>query len=125
MMSKQEALDGDICLCKCSPPPVIHASQNDCFHNSDDAAAVVASMQTSLPVSASPSGEIYDEQVQVIDKITEKPIPNLSYFIKTQSGTVYSGYTNDEGLCERIVTSEPEELFVWLGKDAENQIGRL
>lgn len=32
MMGKQQALEGDICICMCDPPPVCLASQHDSFH---------------------------------------------------------------------------------------------
>jgi hypothetical protein len=32
MFGKEQALEGDICLCKCNPPPVMIASQNRSFH---------------------------------------------------------------------------------------------
>jgi uncharacterized Zn-binding protein involved in type VI secretion len=33
MMGKEQALDGDLCLCKCDPPPVMIASQTHSFHS--------------------------------------------------------------------------------------------
>jgi uncharacterized Zn-binding protein involved in type VI secretion len=32
MMGKEQALEGDICVCKCDPPPVMIASQRDSSH---------------------------------------------------------------------------------------------
>ncbi|CAB3788192.1 hypothetical protein LMG28688_02638 [Paraburkholderia caffeinitolerans] len=36
MMGKQQALDGDICICKCDPPPVCLASQDTAWHTFTD-----------------------------------------------------------------------------------------
>ncbi|MFP3616798.1 PAAR domain-containing protein, partial [Paraburkholderia sp. SIMBA_050] len=36
MLGKQQALEGDICICKCSPPPVFSASQTSASHSWED-----------------------------------------------------------------------------------------
>lgn len=33
MMGKEPALEGDICVCKCSPPPVMLPSQSDMYES--------------------------------------------------------------------------------------------
>ncbi|MDR9835326.1 PAAR domain-containing protein [Herbaspirillum huttiense] len=63
-----------------------------------------------------------DEQVRAIDGKTGEPIPDLAYYIKAPDGTTYSGYTNANGLCERVTTYHPEELSVWFGEDAETKM---
>lgn len=35
MMGKEPALEGDICVCKCDPPPVMIASQSDMYESFD------------------------------------------------------------------------------------------
>lgn len=63
-----------------------------------------------------------DEQVRAIDGKTGEPIPDLAYYIKAPDGTTYSGYTDTNGLCERVATYHPEELSVWFGEDAETKM---
>lgn len=63
-----------------------------------------------------------DEQVRAMDGKTGEPIPDLAYYIQTPDGLTYSGYTNAEGLCERVKTYQPEELTVWFGEDAEKRM---
>lgn len=62
-----------------------------------------------------------DEQIRAVDAQTNKPIADLAYFIEAPDGSTYSGYTDAEGLCERIATLQPEELTVWFGEDAEKK----
>jgi type VI secretion system secreted protein VgrG len=83
---------------------------------------VLGASSVRKPPLALPCLSIYDEQIQAIDEVTGQPIPDLFDLIRTQSGGVYSGHTNAEGLCERIATNEPEELSVWFGQDAEDQM---
>ncbi|MDO3527518.1 PAAR domain-containing protein [Ralstonia pseudosolanacearum] len=62
-----------------------------------------------------------DEQVRAVDAKTGEPIPDLAYHIKAPDGTTYNGYTDAEGLCERVTTYQPEELTVWFGEEAEKK----
>lgn len=67
------------------------------------------------------TGESPDEQVRAIDAKTGKTIPELAYYIEAPGGTTYTGYTDTDGLCERVTTYRPEELTVWFGEDAEKK----
>ena len=62
-----------------------------------------------------------DEQIRVVDHKTGEPIPQLAYYIEAPDGSIYTGHTNDNGLCERVATYQPQELSVWLGEDAEKK----
>lgn len=62
-----------------------------------------------------------DEQVRAIDAKTGKPIPELAYYIEAPDGSTYTGYTDADGLCERVTTYQPEQLTVWFGEDAEKK----
>lgn len=79
-----------------------------------------ASLNTPMP--SMPTAQLYDEQVQAIDAKTGEFIPGLAYYIKTQSGVIYMGHTDAHGLCERITTSDAEELTVLFGEDAERMM---
>jgi uncharacterized Zn-binding protein involved in type VI secretion len=62
-----------------------------------------------------------DEQIRAINAKTGEPIPDLAYYIKAPDGTIYTGRTNSQGLCERVTTYHPEELTVWFGLAAEQK----
>lgn len=63
-----------------------------------------------------------DEQVRAVDSKTGEPIPDLTYYIEAPDGTTYTGHTDANGLCERVMTYQPEELNVWFGEDAEKKM---
>lgn len=63
-----------------------------------------------------------DEQIRVVDHKTGEPIPELSYYIEAPDGSVYTGLTDEDGLCERVATYQPEELSVFFGEDAEKKM---
>lgn len=109
----EAALDGDLCLCKCSPPPPIKATHalNDWFD--DDA-------------FGNPGlAPFYDEQIRAIDQKTGQVLDGVAYFIKTSTGKIYKGYTDEFGLCPRIDTDNTETLTVWFGISAFEQEGVL
>ncbi|MCL1861513.1 MAG: hypothetical protein FWG52_08305 [Proteobacteria bacterium] len=69
--------------------------------------------------------EVFDEQIQAIDEETGKPVPNLAYFIESPDGNTYSGFTDTNGLCERVTTDETKALSVWFGDEAEEKKGSV
>lgn len=62
-----------------------------------------------------------DEQIRVVDHKTGEAVPELAYYIEAPDGSIYTGHTDADGLCERVATYQPEELSVWLGEDAEKK----
>jgi len=79
------------------------------------AAGVAASAMANYPADSP------DEQIRVVDHKTGEPVPELAYYIKGPDGSIYTGQTDADGLCERVATYQPEELSVWLGEDAEKK----
>lgn len=92
---------------------------------SSKAAKAALALATACPASAVTSAvanypaDSPDEQIRVVDHKTGEPIPELAYYIEAPDGSNYTGHTDEDGLCERVATYQPEELSVWLGEDAE------
>lgn len=63
-----------------------------------------------------------DEQVRAVDAKTGEPIPDLAYYIEAPDGSTYTGHTDENGLCQRVTTYQPEELTVWFGEEAEKKM---
>lgn len=80
------------------------------------AAGATASAMANYPADSP------DEQIRVVDHKTGEPVPELAYYIEAPDGSVYKGQTDDDGLCERVATYQPEELSVWLGEDAAKKV---
>lgn len=100
IMGKESALDGDICICKCDPPPVLIASQDtDC--QEVDAEAFTRrlveekSSQTDKAVNTS-SDRKYSRRVFVWDSVTGEPLKNRR-FIADVGGEQQSGRTDADG----------------------------
>ncbi|MFC4705423.1 PAAR domain-containing protein [Paraburkholderia caffeinitolerans] len=104
MMGKQQALDGDICICKCDPPPVMIASQDTAWHE-------FAAHELEPAHAAT-----YDEQFTLMDDAS-RPLANVRYRIVTESGQVYTGITNAAGQTRRVTTNETSRLKLQLVKE--------
>ena len=126
---KNVALEGHKCSCGCSlisTLPNVERSYEGMGTASFGAIAsgaiiAEASKLTGYP-QRHPDEDVPDEQIRAVDDKTGDPIPDLAYYIKTRDGSVYSGYTNQDGLCKRIETPFPEELQVWFGEEAEERM---
>ncbi|WP_063898127.1 PAAR domain-containing protein [Burkholderia ubonensis] len=116
-MGKEQALDGDICVCKCIPPPVMIASQNSAFHSFES--HHVADMgYSSLGESLTDAYRgAFDEQVRVLDA-QGKPVVGVPYHIKTAGGAIYKGLTDVSGHCPRVYTDDVSKLDIAVGMQA-------
>lgn len=117
MHGKEQALDGDICICQCVPPPVMIASQHDSFHTFESHnladmgyAASGASMTQHYRGS-------YHERVRVLNE-SGQPMPSIPYHIKTATGAVFKGLTDVSGCCPRVYTDDVAKLDIAIGMKA-------
>ncbi|QBR02109.1 PAAR domain-containing protein [Paraburkholderia pallida] len=115
MMGKQQALEGDICLCQCDPPPVMLASQDTAWHEfaSHEMDGAAHGSAKAPQTGAIPS--VYDEQFTLKDD-TGSPLSNVRYRIVTDSGEVFHGTTNAAGQTQRVSTQGSSALKLQLEK---------
>ncbi|HDP0319646.1 TPA: type VI secretion system tip protein VgrG, partial [Salmonella enterica subsp. enterica serovar Concord] len=59
----------------------------------------------------------FDEQFRILND-NGKPMPNVPYFISSESGETFKGVTDNQGLCKRVFSKESSKLTVWLGVQA-------
>lgn len=114
VMGKEAALDGDICLCECEPPPVMTASQNDSYQqlNPDELKLMPRAYQSvsPYPASAAPSCDRYSQSVFAYDSVTGEPLRNRR-FIADVEGEQRSGRTDANGYA-RLETDRPAEFRI-------------
>ncbi len=67
MMGKQQALDGDICICKCTPSPVMLSSQDTAWHEFESHELAADSFGGTGKSMTSEYRGAFDERVRVID----------------------------------------------------------
>jgi uncharacterized Zn-binding protein involved in type VI secretion len=98
---REMALEGDLCICLCNPPPRLVGSQT---HSVTEGRADSPYRQPYL----------YDEQPRLI----APPIEGVPYYVETMDGRTFSGRVLDDGLLPRIDTHGEGEYSVYWGDEA-------
>jgi hypothetical protein len=109
-------VDGDLVLCPCKKNRVIVGSDPGIFLNTTRGSTVANSPNAATTPASEP---IYDEQFRLVDEY-DAPRANLYYVIQSESGRVWSGYTDSDGLTERVCTNQPEHLSITIHHEANN-----
>ncbi|MBN3790841.1 PAAR domain-containing protein [Burkholderia sp. Ac-20353] len=95
MMGKEPALEGDICICKCSPPPTMIASQDNMFQIFE-ADALQSMGFSSNGNTLEHESSTYDQHFRIINSDGE-PVEGLPYLVKSSDGSVIKGVTSSNG----------------------------
>jgi uncharacterized Zn-binding protein involved in type VI secretion len=107
-MGKELALDGDMCVCKCDPPPRMIASQSDMYQDLES--HDLESM--GFTPSGMPLLYHHDEQITLRDRRTRRILPNVDYRVKDGSSVIASGKTDAKGRTERVRTDNKQNVVV-------------
>ena len=107
-MGKQRALEGDICACKCEPPPVMLASQSDMFE-SYEGHDLAKMGYTATGESIEHATKTYDQHFRIINSDGE-PVEGLPYVIKSADGTAVQGATLANGKTELLSAHDAHEV---------------
>ena len=102
------ALNGDLCLCDCEPPPQLIHSRTDMYQEIDTDEVIRQGFGSWVGVTPS-----YDDQFQVVDQLG-RPVRNKAYRIVSSSGVVTKGITDAQGKTSRVVTDGAENLHLYL-----------
>ena len=113
---RQVALEHDLCICKCSPPPQLIANQT---HNSQwidaggdamsDPAAAKQAVNARLPASAADEDSM---PLRLLDSTTREPFRNRPYKLDLR-GKAIEGVTDGEGFTEPLSAAERASLTAW------------
>ncbi|MXN77886.1 PAAR domain-containing protein [Burkholderia sp. 4701] len=115
MMGKAPILDGDLCVCKCDPPPRLIEAQHDrfmSFESDPQSVARIAPDRTPLRAVG-----VFDEQFRLIDHDTGRPLANVRYRVRTATGGGFAGVTDAAGHTQRITTTDSENLRLEISHD--------
>ncbi|WP_175714002.1 PAAR domain-containing protein [Burkholderia ambifaria] len=99
LMGKQVALENDLCICKCNPPPRLIASQRTAF--------IEFGLSELEAMGYTPQGRYfgdssYDQYFLLKDKHTGRPLQDVLYRIVTDDGDEIEGRTDANGYTEKI-----------------------
>ncbi len=116
MTGKQQALEGDICLCKCDPPPVLLASQKSAWHVFEAHELGEATGAGQLMAGGNPGR--YDEQFTLRDA-KGSPLADTYYTVRMSSRELRHGVTDSRGHTERYETDGVQSIKLYLGHRQE------
>jgi uncharacterized Zn-binding protein involved in type VI secretion len=106
MTNGQEiAMENDLCICKCDPPPKLLASQRQ-GSMSFEAKELEAMGFTPFGTRLLP----HDEQFTLRDSGTGKPLTGVRYRITLHSGEIMAGVTDAAGRTQRVTSKGAEGL---------------
>jgi uncharacterized Zn-binding protein involved in type VI secretion len=122
---KQVALSGDLCVCKCAPPPRLVANQTFSYQTINanwHTDQFVAAAETSAKLNTFESGEppIDGDPLVLLDAVTEKPLKHRAYRLELTDGVIEG--TTDESGATRPLTAAERATFVKWHVDGENDL---
>ncbi|BCL85895.1 PAAR domain-containing protein [Ralstonia solanacearum] len=111
ILGKQIALEGDICVCKCNPPPRLIASQNTASMSFDEEELRRMGLTADgKPLVAASPASVFDDRFQILDASTGEPIANAEYAIERANGEVEHGITYQHGRTHLLTATEQAEV---------------
>jgi uncharacterized Zn-binding protein involved in type VI secretion len=109
---KQYALEHDLCICGCTPPPRLIANQDhDCqiiqdAADMEDALQAVASKTPASAVTADAT------PLQLVRNWNDEPFRSRHYILELPGRTI-EGVTDSEGFTKPLTTAERDALIAW------------
>ncbi|KAF1034906.1 MAG: hypothetical protein GAK33_05129 [Burkholderia lata] len=116
LMGKQIALDSDICVCKCTPPPRLLASQNTAFMSFEGIEPAQVELRSDeWALNTTTQSGRFDDQFKLFDAGTGMPLANKEYAILRTNGSVEHGTTDRNG-CTHLLssTTESETVHIYI-----------
>lgn len=115
---KMPAAHGDLCLCKCNPPPTLIASQSVFSMTVGGASTAAAAASAAAAVAGAVAATTistmanYDEQFRLLTG-DGTPVANTRYKIVSASGAFITGTTDAQGKTSRVTTASAEALQIY------------
>lgn len=115
--NRQVALSGDLCMCKCKPPPKLVNTQTCKYQMVDPqaASAGAAGSADGAPAGAAKPAGRYPGDVlplRLLHPRTQAPLASLDYRLELQ-GQVIEGTTDDQGCTRPLNADERASLLAW------------
>ena len=120
---REEALDGDLCICGCFPPPRLIASQSDYSTHDGSSSADGGSGECAVSDWVRETGEMqfglpptdgdgtHDQGFLICDTETGEPVPKRLYRL-TYSGGILQGRTDAQGHTQRVARMDAETVQI-------------
>ena len=109
---KQYALEHDLCICGCSPPPRLIANQDHNYqtiHDADGMGESLEAISSQTPASADSDRPV---PLQLIRDSNDEPFRNRHYILELRDGKI-EGVTDAEGFTRPLTSAERAALIAW------------
>jgi hypothetical protein len=106
------ALEHDLCICRCSPPPRLIANQDhqaQLIEDADGMDEALEAIAAQVPVSAAREDAV---PLQLIRESDDAPFRNRHYVLELPGRTI-EGVTNSEGFTKPLTAAERAALIAW------------
>lgn len=116
---RKDALNNDLCLCRCDPKPQLINSTTRMSHRISHE-TLVAQGFAKHPAQTGFEGESgrFDEQVSFCPPVSGGDLAGLPFFIETANGRRFSGVLDEQGTLPRISTEDLGRYEIFWGDDA-------
>ena len=111
----QVALENDLCICQCNPPPRLLASQDDMFMTFESHELAGMGFHSDGAGQLQGRSNVFDEQVRAVGAGASEGYP---YYIETSDGQVLTGNLDANGQLPRVFTSSDTDYHVYWGDEA-------
>ncbi|MRW92676.1 hypothetical protein GJ699_22005 [Duganella sp. FT80W] len=115
---KQVALQDDLCVCKCTPPPRLIANQSLKCQSvggapaDDHTATQTASAAREEMQSAALGDDAQQVALRFLDELTQAPLDAKRYRLEL-SDKVIEGVTDSHGYTQPITAADRSQLLAW------------
>jgi len=119
---KQVALSGDLCICKCDPPPRLVENQAFSFQRIDgdwlagQASAAAAAAATLNGAGSAGAARLEGIPLVLLDPETDAPYRHRAYRLELQGGVI-EGKTDGDGATRPLTAWEQAAFIRWLVDD--------
>ncbi|MBU65337.1 MAG: hypothetical protein CL858_07795 [Cupriavidus sp.] len=104
VVGKQALVNGARVYCKCPVHPTVFNTQNDSTVEVNRRASYGQTKGRTKSIFAT-SNPRYDQQIQILDGSTGKPLPGVRYRLTGSAGT-FEGRTDNLGMTERMASDD-------------------
>ena len=109
---RQVALEHDLCLCGCTPPPRLIANQDNEYQVIEDAGGMKEALEA-IAFQVTPSGSEQDSApLQLIRESNEQPFQHRHYILELP-GRKIEGVTDADGYTRPLTNAERDALIAW------------
>nr|WP_134197511.1 hypothetical protein [Paraburkholderia rhizosphaerae] len=121
ILAREQALEGDICLCKCDPPPIMIASQRRSYQEFTTS-ELTTFQATTDDAGAGPAEHAKDDlehYFEIVDARTETPIEGMVYKLSSNGQPIVYDETLSDGRTQAVTLKDHPylTLVAWRGGD--------